>query len=82
MGCKIYITTVWRKKEKISTWHDFNRIVIKQTMKDILIFIIVLILGYASFMGIALLLIKLFFPFLSQAELERRNYLISLKETK
>lgn len=51
-------------------------------MKDILIFIIVLILGYASFMGVALLLIKLFLPFLSKEELERRNHLISLKETK
>lgn len=56
-------------------------VVKKQIMKDILIFIIVLILGYASFMSIALLLIKLFFPFLSKEELEKRNSLI-LKEAK
>jgi hypothetical protein len=49
-------------------------------MKEIIIFIIALLVGYVCFMTIAWLLIKLFFPFLTHEELERRKNLISLKK--
>jgi hypothetical protein len=80
VGQNIPIQVIHEVKEKICTWHDFAIGPIKQNMKDIIIFIIVLIIGYASFMGIALLLIKLFFPFMTAEELEKRNALISIKK--
>jgi len=48
-------------------------------MNDIIVFSAVLMVGYLCFMGIVVFLGKVFFPFLTKEELEKRNNLSSLK---
>lgn len=42
-------------------------------MKDVILFLNVFIIGYICFLGIVFVLVKLFFPFFTKEEHERRK---------
>ncbi len=48
-------------------------------MIDVILFLFVFIIGYLCFMSIVLFMIKMFFPFFTKEELEKRNSVIMLK---
>jgi hypothetical protein len=48
-------------------------------MNDVILFLIVFIIGYICFMSIVLLIGKLFFPFFTKEEHEKRNNVMILK---
>ncbi len=48
-------------------------------MKDVILFLIVFIIGYICFVSIVFFMSKLFFPFFTKEEHEKRNNAIKTK---
>jgi hypothetical protein len=48
-------------------------------MNDIILFLSVFVFGYICFITIVFFMVKLFFPFFTEAELKNRIYMLRLK---